>query len=106
MSDNIKVTLRSNGTDVSVTNNTPIGVTIRDNQKIGVNLREKTRMQVGLCKQGPPGPQGEIGPVGQASFGESYYSDTNSPTLGDLIRFNGAHWTNSHESNVTDGGNF
>lgn len=54
--------------------------------------------------QGPPGPPGDPGPSSNTIAG--YEVATVQLASGDLLAFDGSHWTNLPQTTVTDGGNF
>lgn len=55
-------------------------------------------------RRGPPGKEGPPGPPGDAA--ENFPIAVEQPKAGDILKFNGAAWSNNPAAELIDGGNF
>lgn len=55
---------------------------------------------------GPQGPQGPSGPSGVNAISQASDVQIVSATLGDVLWYSGAKWTNKSETELVDGGNW
>lgn len=66
-------------------------------------IRHVVTANVGI-RRGPPGPKGDKGDHGDPVDGFPF--QPSDPQAGDIVKFNGAVWTNSPSADLVDGGNF